>query len=143
MKAYLIQRANFENRDHKQGIDSILSFDYMGSSEFEWGALPKSLKRIRNEHDDYIYLDIPIKDKIITIFCKNDHKNEANQYLTSLSENKWHLKEFSAFDSYIKNDGYFKDKFNFWWDIENDLMFWKKNNEFEIKFKRSIKNELK
>ena len=48
------------------------------------------------------------------------------------------LKEFSAFDSYIKNSGYFKDKFDFWWDIENDLMFWKKNSEFENKFKTII-----
>ena len=138
METWLIQRGKFENREYKNGIDSILSFDYMGSSEFEFGALPKSLGNIRNKLNEYTYLDIPMQDKVITVFCKDSQKCEVTQYLTELSENKMRLKEFSAFDSYIKNDGYFKDRFDFWWDIENDLMFWKKNNEFEIKFKTII-----
>lgn len=138
MKTWLIQRGKFEDREHKSGIDSILSFDYMGSSEFEWGALPKSLGNIRSELNEYTYLDVPMQDKVITVFCKDSQKSDIKLYLTELAENKMRLKEFSAFDSYIKNDGYFKDRFDFWWDIENDLMFWKKNNEFEIKFKTII-----
>jgi len=138
METWLIQRGNFENREHKNGIDSILNFDYMGSSEFEWGALPKSLGNIRSELNEYTYLDVPMQDKVITVFCKDSQKSDIKTYLTELAENKMRLKEFSAFDSYIKNDGYFKDRFDFWWDIENDLMFWKKNNEFETKFKTII-----
>ena len=138
METWLIQRGKFENREYKNGIDSILSFDYMGSSEFEFGALPKSLGNIRNKLNEYTYLDIPMQDKVITVFCKDSQKCEVKQYLTELSENKMRLKEFSAFDSYIKNSGFFKDKFDFWWDIENNLMFWKKNSEFENKFKTII-----
>lgn len=48
------------------------------------------------------------------------------------------LKEFSAFDLYINDDSQFGKKFDFWWDIENDLMFWKKDQEFEINFKKII-----
>lgn len=57
MQTYLIQRAKFRNNvnTNKSGIDSILEFDYMGSSEFEWGALPKSLAIIRKELNNYIY----------------------------------------------------------------------------------------
>lgn len=138
MKTWLIQRGKFENKEQKSGIDSILSFDYMGSSEFEWGALPESLGNIRSELNEYIYLDVLIQDKTITVFCKDSQKNDIKTYLTELAEKKMRLKNFSAFDSYIKNDGYFKNKFDFWWDIENDLMFWKKNNEFELKFKTII-----
>lgn len=138
MKTWLIQRGKFEDMEHKSGIDSILSFDYMGSSEFEWGALPKSLGNIRSELNEYTYLDVPMQDKVITVFCKDSQKSDIKLYLTELAKNKMRLKEFSAFDSYIKNDGYFKDRFDFWWDIENDLMFWKKNNEFETKFKTII-----
>ena len=138
MKTTLIQRAKFENHNYKKGIDSIVHFDYMGSSEFEWGALPKSLGNIRSELNEYTYLDVPMQDKVITVFCKDSQKSDIKLYLTELAENKMRLKEFPAFNSYIKNDGYFKDRFDFWWDIENDLMFWKKNNEFEIKFKTII-----
>lgn len=138
MKTTLIQRAKFENRDYKKGIDSIVHFDYMGSSEFEWGALPESLGKIRDSINDYIYLDVPIKDKVITVFCKDSQKSEVKQYLTELSENKWHLQEYSDFDNYINPSQNFKSRTDFWWDISNHLMFWKKNNEFESKFKTII-----
>jgi hypothetical protein len=46
---YLVQRLKF--REHPQekskGVDKFFSMDYMGSSEFEWGALPKALKAFR------------------------------------------------------------------------------------------------
>jgi len=48
-KPYLIQRMKVRNQtknDELPGIDSIFSMDYMGSSEFEWDALPESLKRV-------------------------------------------------------------------------------------------------
>lgn len=141
MKTWLIQRASFEDRDWKKGIDSIINLDYMGSSEFEWGALPQSLERIRKDLNFYTYLDVPIKDKIITVFCKNTQKTDVKQYLTDLSNKKFTLKEFSGFDLYINDDGYFKDRFDFWWDIENDMMFWKKNNDFETKFKLKIEKK--
>jgi rhodanese-related sulfurtransferase len=139
---YLIQRAKFENRDYKTGIDSILYFDYMGSSEFEWGALPTSLKRIRAEESEYTYLDIPIKgvdkkDKVITVFCKNSQKTEIGAYLERLATNSAQLKEYSDFNTYI-NPSYSKNSTDFWWDIDNDIMFWKKNPEFEVKFKGLI-----
>ena len=58
---YLIQQAKFSDRSDRKGIDSILAFDYMGSAEFEFGALPQSLKRIRENIDNYIYIQtIPL-----------------------------------------------------------------------------------
>jgi len=138
MKTTLIQRAKFENRDYKKGIDSIVHFDYMGSSEFEWGALPESLGKIRDLINDYTYLDVPIKGKVITVFCKNSQKSDVKQYLTELSENKWYLQEYSDFDNYINPSQNFKSRTDFWWDISNHLMFWRKDNEFESKFKTII-----
>jgi len=32
---------------NSKGVDREFSFDYMGSAEFEWGALPQSLKAMR------------------------------------------------------------------------------------------------
>jgi hypothetical protein len=43
----LIQRVRYRKNDLRKGIDAFFEFDYMGSSEFEWGALPKSLKLMR------------------------------------------------------------------------------------------------
>lgn len=135
---YLIQRGNFDERETKKGIDSILSFDYMGSSEFERGVIPNALRRIRSDIKRYIYIHVTIKGTPISIFCKKSQKDDIKQYLTELSENKHRLKEPSYFDYYINNDGYFKDHTDFWWDIENDVMFWKKDRNFEDKFQKLI-----
>ena len=42
-KFYLIQRGNFKN-DEKSltGSDGVVNLDYMGATEFEWGAIPKA-----------------------------------------------------------------------------------------------------
>jgi len=138
MKTTLIQRGKFEDRDFKNGIDSITNFDYMGSSEFEWGALPESLGKIRADIYSYTYMDVPMKDKVITVFCKDSQKSDVRDYLTNLAENKWRLQEYSDFDNYINPTEYFKSRTDFWWDIENNFMFWRKSVEFETKFKKKI-----
>jgi hypothetical protein len=45
IKPYLIQRGSFKNISDNEivGIDSLISFEYMGSSEFEWGSIPKAM----------------------------------------------------------------------------------------------------
>lgn len=142
MKTYLIQRGKFDNRDNKKGIDSIVEFDYMGASEYEWGALPESLKRIRTSIEDYTYMDVPVYGKIITVFCNSDDKPNVKTYLETLADGKMRIKMGSYFDKYVKPSKYDKEwqekhplSTNFWWDLENDLMFWVKDVEFETKFK--------
>lgn len=145
MKTYLIQRASFMDRDYKNGIDSIISLDYMGSSEFEWGAVPQSLARIREDINAYTYLDVPIYNKDITVFCKETQKPLVKEYLTNLADCNMRLKEYSDFDYYVNPSEYYRvrreishHRTDFWWDLENDLMFWKKNPDFEVKFKQVI-----
>jgi hypothetical protein len=144
-KTYLLQRGRFlDRRDLKKGIDSIISLDYMGSAEFEWGAIPKSLGRIRETINEYTYLDVPMRDKVITVFCKDSQKSEMRKTLEELAENKIRLKEHSNFHTYINPmDKEDQERFgghdtDFWWDIENDFMFFKKDVEFEIEFKKII-----
>lgn len=140
MKTYLIQRGTFENRDFKKGIDSIVLFDYMGSAEFEFGALPESLGRIRKNITEYVYLQVSIKGKPITVFCKESQKPEIENYLNELAEGKMQLKSYSDFNSYIKPT-YSKNRTDFWWDIENDVMFWKNDLLFENKFRKLIETK--
>lgn len=138
MKTSLIQRGKFEDRPQKSGIDNILKFDYMGSSEFEWGALPDSLSRIRKE--PYLSYDLTIKGKSLTVFCKISHNTEdVKEYLLNLAANKWYMQEYSDFDNFINPSEHFKSKTDFWWDISNDIMFWRKDEVFESKFFDRIK----
>jgi hypothetical protein len=148
MKTYLIQRGTIENQESKKGIDSIVHFDYMGAAEYEWGALPNSLERLRNKINEYTYLDIIINGKTISVFCNNNQKPDVKLYLEELANGEMHIKACSCFDQYVKpskHDLTWQAKnplnINFWWDIQNDLMFWPKNEEFELKFKTIIATE--
>lgn len=49
MRPYLVQRVlhRLHGGEHQKGVDRYFAFDYMGSSEFEFGALPASLKVMR------------------------------------------------------------------------------------------------
>ena len=121
---YLIQRAKINNHFTPfYRLSEAVNFDYMGSSEFEFGALPKSFKDMYNKKESL---------KIHTVnSIKENHKrpllvygsfieNELTQYvewLTKIRNNdrSIHLKERARFD----ND----KETNFWWDIDNGIMF--------------------
>jgi len=135
---YLIQQAKFSDRSDRKGIDSILAFDYMGSAEFEFGALPQSLKRIRENIDNYIYTDYPISKKKIRVFCNKDESIDVVAALERLSKKEIKLKEWIDFSDWLSGNKHWND---FWWDIDNDFMFWKKDKKFESKFKQLIKGE--
>lgn len=141
-KPYLIQRAKFENRPDKKGIDQLLSFDYMGSSEFEWGALPKSLKRVRENLADYVLFQYSFKKhpaKVVTVFCTKEQQDLVGDILEQLSEGKIRLKEYCDLDNYVVPKTKYRDN-DFWWDIDNDWFFWKTNADFDTKFKSALAN---
>ncbi len=141
MIPYLIQRAKIQNRDFKKGIDSILLFDYMGSSEFEWGALPNGLKEIRENIEEYIYSEYSFKNepsKVVTVFCSEKHQEAIGEVLEGLVTKKYRLKEYCDLANWVSKEEYSSNTNDFWWDIENHYMFWKKNDNFESKFKTLI-----
>jgi hypothetical protein len=140
---YCIQRGKFENREGKKGIDSLLSFDYMGSSEFEWGALPSSLKRVRANLDNYVqfqYSFTKYPSKVVTVFCTKEQQEFIGDILEKLVLRQIMLKEYCDVNEYVNPNQDFK-RFNtndFWWDIDQDWFFWKFNPEFESKFKTAL-----
>lgn len=138
---YLVQRCRFEKREKMSGIDAILSFDYMGSAEFEFGALPKSLRAIREEIDRYVYFDVTIIDgKVVTVFCRSEMKDKMKDIIDGLASNNFRLKERCDLDVWMNDEKSFFIS-DCWWDIENHFFFWKKNDEFEKEFQERIKGK--
>jgi hypothetical protein len=134
-RPYLIQRAKFEKREGK-GIDALLQFDYMGSSEFEWGALPQSLKRTRENEKQYVQFEFTFEnfeDKPIMILCKEADKEELPKILAQLADRELRLKEYCDLDAYLKGNKDYRTS-DFWWDIENDYFFWRSDETFNSEF---------
>lgn len=137
MKIYLVQRGHF--KDTKMGdivgVDSLIEFEYMGSAEFEFGALSDSMRRIVKDLGDYQFkkienLEIAIRsgdekwnkqaDGDFRIFCKKNQFTEIEEFLIKVCADfhSVQLKE-PFFDIYYSND--------FWWDVENDWIIIKGN----------------
>lgn len=80
-KPYLVQR--ILKKDYsapgKKGVDALFSFDYMGSAEFEFGALPQALKRMREHAKDL---------KIETETCNLGHPHVVNSATYKIPKNK-------------------------------------------------------
>lgn len=104
---YLIQRAKFAENGHGLGIDSILQFDYMGSAEFEFGALPDSLKRIRKNIAEYTQFQYSFKkhpSKLVTVFCTKEQQEYIPEILEGLARDKFMLKEYCDLKKHIIGD---------------------------------------
>ena len=135
---YLIQRAKFADNPDKKGIDSLLDFDYMGSSEFECDGLAESLKRIRQARESYIQFNLFLKgyhNCPLSVICKASDMELIIRYLSKLAVNEIVLKERCDLDVYLKDEYAFYKGSDLWWDIENDFFFRRLSEEFSNRFK--------
>jgi hypothetical protein len=122
----LIQRGRFNNTEDAKGIDSIIGFEYMGSAEYEHGALYKSLQRIRNylplysmEYIEYLNRD----NELMAVFCKKDSLEDVKGKIEQLITDTVRCREYCGLKHYTQTiPSEVKGESNFWWDIENDFM---------------------
>lgn len=138
---WLVQRGKLEDTTYKKGFDAVVSLDYMGSAEFEFGEIPKALKRIRENIAQYKVTrcrlkTIPKYPHPVYIISKVTDLPEVEAFLKEASTDPYkpHLKEAMNF-SYLfcqpKPLEYIRD-IDFWWDIVNDWMcFVNKNKAME------------
>lgn len=144
-RLYLIQRAKIATplAAETECLSKAVRFDYMGSAEFEFGALPDSLRAMRSNKKDLIARKIPTitqgEHQLRTFSYLNDA--EWALYVPMLEElrntDKVRLKERSQFSlPEMKRDEewaasmrarnknvYVPDPVNFWWDINHHVMF--------------------
>lgn len=126
-KPYLIQRGTFKSINSSiTGIDQLITYDYMGSSEFEYGALPKSLKQMCIHIDEYeIYkTDHTSKDNEgLFILCKPEDTALIKKFIDEIIENEysWNLKEYPRLKQSLNKERFYN--YNMWWDIDNHYMF--------------------
>jgi hypothetical protein len=126
---YLIQRCTINTplAEENVRLSQAVDMDYMGSAEFEFGALPKSFRRIEAVAEDWkcrLVPEITENDVPLRVYSAfEDEQFETYKgYLLELRAGKGHTKERTDFfpgNDYTKKYG----KTNFWWDITNDVMF--------------------
>jgi len=143
MVPYLVQRGTFKKENYGTNkLAELINFDYMGSAEFEFGALWYSLERILQKLDEYTILKVKevkdIKGNTMLVFGNKNKVKELIEVAKGLAQDTYILKEYSGINSYIKGDRWIRD--NFWWDINNDFfIFFEEGKETLIK--KALKNQ--
>ena len=141
-RIYLIQTGTFKYSENIDGIDSILSFHYMGAAEFEQCLVKEngsyvsmnpmyiSLMRILKNRTDYIFSEIEnvenAKHESMFVFCKNEELADTMIGIRKLIQNDRSCKCGIKLSSYIQRTADELDNpciTNFWWDIQNDFFF--------------------
>ena len=116
-------------------LRDIFRFDYMGSSEFEWGAVPEALAKIIDHRKDYVSgtLDFdknPVK--VVLYLCHKDHEFEAQIRIRQLADNerKFDLKERCNLKGSLEGREYDRDTCG-WLELDNAFMFFTDEEMFD------------
>jgi len=124
IKPHLIQRGKFKSGGEPTGYDALVSNDYMGSSEFEFGALPKSLRAITVDLDSYKIHATDLKHidgRGLFLVCKDDDEHDLQRVVRNLLNNvrrdPYWLKEPTYLSESLTGTKHYD--FEIWWDIEN------------------------
>jgi hypothetical protein len=152
MTPYHIQRAKIVSplAPATERLSKAVQFDYMGSSEFEFGALPKSFRRLQKNKDAWRVRRVATisdgtTDSFLRVFSalSDDEFVEYEAFLYKLRNGSFgsvQLKERSEFSLEERAppapilpvpgrrrrkvvNPYVRVYADFWWDIDTDVMF--------------------
>lgn len=161
---YLIQRAKINRplgQYDKATLTNAVNLDYMDAAEFEFGALPRSLRRVQAQFPLYEKYKVPHitstrdgKKFVLRMFANFDRAEDYDQYVKWLIKirngDTLNLKESTNFDIQScqdvlsrtgeerLEDDTLPSRNDFWWDIENDV-FW----TFDKNFMNNLEGHLK
>lgn len=125
---YHIQRGTINHPMPDDRLSKVVDLDYMGSAEFEFGALPKSLRALQAKVDA---ISVTVEPRITgdngqslrVLHTFSPEEYEAYVvYLLELRAGTRRTKESTWFD--VEHPKRFKTlRCDFWWDIDNDVMW--------------------
>ena len=145
MRFFLIQRGQFRFEKEESLAKGAVYYDYMGSAEFEFGALPRSYRKIMENYKDYVYVNTGIytldRDELI-LFVNKKISDDVLESIKSFIENPYRLKEFSELEKIPKSskeNEYMRT--DMWWCIDNDNDWMAFLNSRRELFLKSIAND--
>jgi hypothetical protein len=99
-------------------LAQICTFDYMGAAEFEYGAVPEALDKMREGR--LVSFSKTINKKEVYILCQVGDEKEVSRRLELLAKDEIRLKEPSSFDWVISGMG---ARVHGWLELDNGFLF--------------------
>lgn len=130
---WLIQRGSFRSNLETAtsflggGDRHLVSGDYMGAAEFEWGAVPAAYSRVMSQLDKYeLFCDDlkTVRGVPVCLFCRKDRYVDTLTAIKDYINTPYPLKEWSGLHQHFEENLSDFDrhvlKTNFWWCIDHD-----------------------
>lgn len=100
----------------------IFSFDYMGSAEFEWGAVPECLGRIAKSADKYTAWVKVINAANVFIIGQIELKEQITERLWDIARYKQNHKENPCFKEALAEQKHYA-RYKGWIELNNHFLF--------------------
>lgn len=138
-KFHLVGRAEFvkNSMGTQCSLFSLVRQDYMGSAEFEWGAVPRFYKRVMQKFDEYKLINLKEKIGLENVngvpFWAFIRESEMEDFLIAIKSytddlkardkiRSWHLKEWTNMENHLwrdpENNSWNRPSTNFWYCID-------------------------
>lgn len=118
-----------------QMVNQLFSFDYMGSAEFEFGSVPRSISQILewSKCKDVKSKLLSFKKPVWVVYHKDMEKYVELTVSDLISDDKAEskLKERCGLASYIKDKRYIDESICGWLEIDNHFMFFTDKEMYE------------
>lgn len=120
-------------------LRKVFSFDYMGSAEFEFGALPKALKAIAADVDKLTVNTIEVETKngnvgMVFVIAREEQMDEVCDYISSKGydeyDREFMTKESVRLQANIDGDKY-SDRTVGWFELDNGYFFFTDKTMFQ------------
>lgn len=138
------------NKDLMLLFNQIWSYDYMGSAEFEFGALPESWQRIYQNQKDYVLGSVEVtarkenyrskkpttleKDATVYYLCKSEDEAEVKEWIAKFADqvkDDFHTLEHVGLASCILDESNSPFPVMGWHDLDNDYLFFSRKEMFD------------
>lgn len=131
-RPYLIQRCMIDNPLPKKEVrfGQAIRLDYMGSSEYEWNAVPDALDKVYKKLESYKLSkvdDIVFEDQVLRLFHPFSDE-ELKEYVSILKEVAEYEQNLCSKTITLKERSYFAvkksySKVDLWIDLDNQVIF--------------------
>ncbi len=112
------------NKKAMEILKNLYSFDYMGSSEFEWGAVPAAFNFLAEQSTNHNLISGQISN--VFYICPKNYEEGVKKVISDLleDENKnFRLKEFCGLKNRVENPNEYNERKVGWLELDNGFMF--------------------
>lgn len=117
------------NDQTKRELFKIVSFDYMGATEYEFGAIPKSLQQIFLKRNNELFTEEICGAAFLIIIPKNERDQYVEKIKSWTTSNYDGHREYSGLNDIVSNNPLLKEDLVGWLDISDNVLFFRNTND--------------